>query len=155
MVRGKGIAADGRGYMSTFFKGMLFTCGGLTVLGILVIGGIALVAGSMSSGGNQPAPGEPGEPIVIQVSGTDGIPFSGNYGDMEGGQSVDGTVPQSYETDISQDIMDMDILTANFQKNGAGGELTVEITRGDEVLASQTTTAEYGVVDVTWSPSDQ
>lgn len=140
--------------MRNLGKGVLFGCGIMLAFGIVVIVGIALIAGGMSSEGGQPAPGEPGDPIVIQVSGTDGISFSGNYGNTEGGQTVDGTVPQTYETDISQDIMDMDILTASFQKTGAQGELTIEITRGGEVLASQTTTAEYGVVDVTWSPSD-
>lgn len=80
--------------------------------------------------------------------------FTGSYGNIDTTRSVDGTVPAEYEVKVDTGFMSFDAVTAVMQKAGAGaGELGVEIVVGGEVVKQTSTTAEYGVVTVTWSPT--
>jgi hypothetical protein len=80
----------------------------------------------------------------IRISGTPGLSFSGSYGAMQAGgsmqmQSVDGKVPQTYKITGS-------IGSATFQKQSAQGRLVVEIWRDGKLIKQGYTDAAYGVV---------
>lgn len=71
--------------------------------------------------------------------------WSGTVGGDGSTRSVDGSGTETF--DVSGDPM---IVSANGQKqDGGSGELTVEILQSGEVIARQSTTAEYGVAQVT------
>lgn len=78
---------------------------------------------------------------VIEITGTEGLQFSGSIGGGTNSRSIDGTAPSSYEV-VGWSAV------AVIQKKGVGGTLTVTIKEGGKELNSQTTTAEYGVVTV-------
>lgn len=91
--------------------------------------------------------------VLVRVTGNES--FSGNYGTLESSRSVDGVAPAEYPVEVDTGFFSMDSVTAVMQKNGAGsGELGVEIVVDGEVVRETSTTAEYGVVDVSWSPSE-
>lgn len=85
--------------------------------------------------------------VEIRITGSPGLSFSGSYGDLGGLRSVDGTVPATYT------IVDptYDMVSAVFQKQVEEGTLTVQLVKDGVVVASQTTTAAYGLVTVTYS----
>ncbi len=138
--------------MRNLGRGVLFGCGAMLALGIVIVVIIAVISAAMSEGGGG---GEPAsENIVVRVTGDEGIPFSGNYGELDGSQSVQGTTPMEYEVPIDTGLASIDSLTAVMQKEGAEGELTVQIVRDGKVVAERSTTAEYGLVDLAWSPNE-
>lgn len=77
----------------------------------------------------------------IKVTGS--APFSGAILVVRDGKSeqrsVDGQAPTSYQEQGT-------LVSVSFQKKQAGGTLGVEILKDGQPAASQTTTAEYGVV---------
>lgn len=79
--------------------------------------------------------------FTINVTGSG--PFSGSIMVVRDGKSeqrsVEGTAPTSYSENGS-------IVSVSFQKKGAAGTLGVDISKDGKSVASQTTTAEYGVV---------
>jgi hypothetical protein len=91
----------------------------------------------MASGGNSN--------YVIRVEGSPGLSFSGSYmGVTSSGsqqQSVDGTVPASYNVSGS-------IVSATFQKKSESGSLTVSIEMNGRAVQKSTTSAAYGVVSI-------
>jgi hypothetical protein len=104
---------------------------------------------------NEPS-GEPavaGSDVVVRVTGS-GV-FSGNYGTLETSRSVDGVAPAEYAVeDLDTDAFSFDSVTAVMQKTGAGtNELGVQIIVDGEVVQESYTSAEYGVAQVSWSPS--
>jgi hypothetical protein len=55
--------------------------------------------------------------------------------------------------DVQTGAFDFDSISASFQKREAGpGTLRVESLSEGEVVASQDTSAEFGVASVNWSP---
>lgn len=108
-----------------------------------------------------PPEGEPsGEPavsgsdVVVRVTGSGA--FSGNYGTLETSRSVDGVAPAEYAVeDLDTGAFSFDSVTAVMQKTGAGtNELGVQIVVDGEVVQESYTSAEYGVAQVSWGPSD-
>jgi len=92
--------------------------------------------------------GKGGEPCThCDGEGTVELSFSGSYGDLSGQTSVDGTVPTTYTIGNPSG----DIVSAVFQKQTEGGTLTVQLVKDGVVVASQTTTAAYGIVSVSHS----
>ncbi|MGB5924885.1 MAG: hypothetical protein WBH01_02180 [Dehalococcoidia bacterium] len=82
----------------------------------------------------------------IKISGTGGLEFSGSYMvTTSNGQvvskSVDGMIPEQYSVSGT-------LVSVMFQKQTEEGTLRVEIVKGNEVIASEETTAEYGIVSV-------
>jgi hypothetical protein len=74
------------------------------------------------------------------------VKFSGSYmvitsGGQTTSRSVDGTTPAEYTVQGS-------IVSCVFQKADKGGSLTVNIIKGGKVVASEHTTADYGVVSI-------
>ena len=89
----------------------------------------------------------PGNSVFqIKVSGTEGLEFSGSYmvttADAKvTSKSVDGFVPEQYSVTGT-------MVSVVFQKQTEAGFLSVEIIKGDEVIANEYTTAAYGVVSI-------
>lgn len=79
--------------------------------------------------------------FTINVTGSG--PFSGSIMVLRDGKaeqrSVEGTAPTSYSETGST-------VSVSFQKKGTGGTLGVDISKDGHSVASQSTTAEYGVV---------
>lgn len=93
---------------------------------------------------------------VVRVSGTPGTAYSGAYGTIEEGQTVDDAVledePTDYEVKAEGGVLDA--VAAVFRKTQSddAGLLRIEILVDDEVVAEDETSAEFGVVNVSWSP---
>lgn len=96
--------------------------------------------------------------VVVRVWGTPGIDYSGSYGATQGQRTVDGTLgaePTEYDVDAKTGRFEFDAISAVFQKKSPGaGSLLVQIMSKGEVVASQETSAEFGVASVTWSPQN-
>ncbi|MBX3171104.1 MAG: hypothetical protein KF760_27095 [Candidatus Eremiobacteraeota bacterium] len=79
--------------------------------------------------------------FTINVTGSG--PFSGSIMVIRDGKSeqrsVEGTAPTSYSESGT-------LVSVSFQKKQAAGTLGVDISKDGKSVASQTTTAEYGVV---------
>ena len=99
------------------------------------------------------------EEVLVRISGTQGVQYSGNFGSTRGQRTVDGTLgvePDEYDVEAETGTFEFDVVTATFQKRSQGpGGLRVEIVSGGEVVAAQETTADFGVVSVTWSPQER
>lgn len=106
------------------------------------------------SGGSSGEPAVSGSDVVVRVTGSGA--FSGNYGTLETSRSVDGVAPAEYAVeDLDTGTFSFDSVTAFMQKNGAGtNELGVQIIVDGEIVQESYTSAEYGVAQVSWSPSD-
>jgi hypothetical protein len=157
---------------------VVFGCGGLLALGVLIV----VVAALVSGGGDQKTadeeqkaePVEENEPkevaeekeekaateeILVRISGTQGVQYSGSYGTTQGQRTIDGTLgvePDEYAVEPETGTFEFDVVTAGFQKRSQGpGALRVEIVSGGEVVAAQETTAEFGLASVTWSPQER
>jgi len=85
--------------------------------------------------------------IHVQCSGL----WTGNYGDILGQQSVDGSGDHTFT--LERKGQSDWVVSVEFQKNGLGAHpLTVSLKTPDgEVLESKSTTAEFGSVTITWS----
>ncbi len=97
--------------------------------------------------------------LVVRVSGTQGIAYSGNYGKIvEGsqGSSFEGgrAVYDILEAEpVDYEVGDEEGAFAFFQKIQHGeGILRVEILKDGEAVASRETSAELATVDVVWPP---
>ena len=125
------------------------------MLGALVIGGYQLVKSfgadlgdpsGGASGGTNPS-------LVIRVSGTPGVPFSGNITTAEGTENISGTVgatPTDFE--ISGDgVAGLSVVTVNVRSQGTGS-LKVELLENGQVVQVQETSAASGTVSLTYSP---
>ena len=96
--------------------------------------------------------------VAVRVSGTQLVQYSGSYGTAQGQRSVDGILgsgPNEYDVEARTGRFEFDVISATLQKRSpGGGTLRVEIPSKGKVVASQETTAEYGVASVSWSPQN-
>ncbi|SEO72234.1 zinc-ribbon domain-containing protein [Halorientalis persicus] len=105
---------------------------GYVVATLVILG--ALVGGGAGGGGGQDVY------VVVDYSGD----WSGAIGTAGNMRSVQGS--GQTRLDVPDDAT---IVSANAQKrDGAAGTLTIRIMRGDEVVAQQSTSAQYGVAQV-------
>lgn len=146
---------------STVWRGTKLAFGGCVVLPILLLIGLAgcaaLIAGM---GGVEESPKE--EPasevssVTVRVSGSTGLRYSGNYGTANGGgRSVDGQLDggyDDYQVPVKGGTFDFDMVTAFFQKMDQEGTLQIEILVNGQAVKAQQTSAQYGTVDVSYSP---
>ena len=102
---------------------------------------------------SEPTDEETGE-IFVRVTGDPGISFSGNIGTLDGSRSVEGTTPEEFAVEVDTGTFAFDSVSALAQNSDGSGNLVVQIVRDGEVVKEQSTTAQYGVADVTWSPSE-
>lgn len=141
-------------------------CGVLAARGVLLIFVLALGALLMAGcGGSQdeaadidvPARPEEATNVVVRVSGTEGVAYSGNYGTLEGpAEIVDDTVgaePTDYEVQVQEGVSDG--VFASFRKTEPGqGELRVQIVADEKVVVESRTLAELGAADAAWLPQE-
>jgi hypothetical protein len=91
--------------------------------------------------------------VVLRISGTPGVQFSGNYTMPQGSQEISGALgadPTDYNLG-GQDVGGMSVLTANVQKQGTYGTLKVEILKDGQIVQSAETNATNNAVSVTSS----
>ena len=141
-------------------------CGVLAARGVLLIFVLALGALLMAGcGGSQdeaadidvPARPEEATNVVVRVSGTEGVAYSGNYGTLEGpAEIVDDTVraePTDYEVQVQEGVSDG--VFASFRKTEPGqGELRVQTLADEKVVVESKTLAELGAADAAWLPQE-
>jgi hypothetical protein len=135
---------------------VLATLGSLLVF-VLALGALLSGCGGSQNDADADVPPSPDEAnsVVVRVSGTDGIAYSGTYGTIEGTlETVDDTIgsePKDYDVEVQEGVSDG--VTAGFQKTEAGkGELKVQILGDDKVVVESRTLAEYGAVNADWFP---
>ena len=78
---------------------------------------------------------------IIEISGTNGLQFSGSIGGAGNSRTIEGNVPATYKV-IGWPAV------AVIQKKEELGTLIVSIKENNKLLNSQSTTAAYGVVTV-------
>ncbi len=137
---------------------MVAGLGLISVLAALIFGAFLMVnslEGSLSGGlaGDAPSGGTAGS-LVLRISGTPGVEFSGNYTTPQGSQNLSGTLgttPTDYELG-GKGVAGLNVLTANVRKQGTNGTLKVEILKNGQLVQSRETNAANNTVSVTYSP---
>jgi hypothetical protein len=133
---------------------------GLTsVLAALIFVAFLMVNSLSENLGGGPAgdapPGGATGSLVLRISGTPGIQFSGNYTTPQGSQNISGalgTTSTDYQL-ADQGIAGLNVVTVNVQKQGMGGTLKVEILEDGQIVQSAETSATNNTVSVTYSSS--
>jgi len=98
--------------------------------------------------------------ITIRVSGGASgareIPFSGSYGTLsEGWTLVEGTTPAKYQVEVKSGYAQPDIVTTDVQKQTEDNTtLAVLIVSEGKIKQEQSTTEPFGVVSVSYNPSE-
>jgi hypothetical protein len=129
----------------------------ISVLAALIIVGVLMVnslGGSFGGGsaGDTPSGGAANS-VVLRISGTPGVQFSGQYTTPEGSQSISGTIgaaPTDYELG-GEGVAGLNLVTATVQKQGTYGTLKVELLKNSQVVQSGETSATNNSVSVTYS----
>ena len=138
-------------------RGLVAALGMISVLAVLIIVALLMVnslEGSLSGGlpGDAPAGGDAGS-LVLRISGTPGVEFSGNYTTPQGSQNISGTLG-STPTDYNlggEAIAGVNVISVNVQKQGTYGTLKVEALKNGQVIQSAETSATSNAVSLTFS----
>ena len=139
-------------------RSLVAALGFISVLATLVIVGVLMVnslGGSLGGGsaGEMLSEGATNS-VVLRISGTPGLQFSGNYTTPQGTQDFNGTLgttPTDYKLGGAS-VAGLNLVTANVQKQGTYGILKVEILKDGQVVQSGETDATNNTVSVTYSP---
>jgi ABC-type glycerol-3-phosphate transport system substrate-binding protein len=132
----------------------------LLLLAIILIAAVASGCTVTTSNNQQPSTTTPEttangtKSATIRITGTSGTPFKGSYGSTRTGiKSVEAKIPQDYEVRYFPQAFDT--LKANIQKQTADdSKLTLQIIVDGETKEERTTATDFGVVLVSWSPSE-
>lgn len=81
----------------------------------------------------------------VAVTGTPGLTFSGSIGTLGDTRTVEGTVPATFSVTPDKTIK---VVSAVIQKKEEAGTLTVEIRSVGQTVKTGTTTAEFGLVNI-------
>ena len=145
-------ASTGHGALAA--RGALFVFE-LALVGLLVVG----CGGSQDEADiDVPASPEEATNVVVRVSGTEGVAYSGNYGTLAGPVEIvdDATVgaePTDYEVQVQEGSTDGVI--ASFRKVEPGqGELRVQTLADEKVVVESRTLAELGAANADWLPQE-
>ncbi len=138
-------------------RGLVAALGLISVLAALIFVALLMMnsLGSSLSGGlagDAPSGGTAGS-LVLRISGTPGVEFSGDYMTPQGSQNFSGTLgstPTDYELG-GEGIAGVNVVSANVQKQETYGTLKVEILENGRVVQSAQTTAANSPVSVTYS----
>ena len=138
-------------------RSLVATLGFITILATLIIVGVLMVnslGASLGGGfGDDTPSGGATNSVVLRISGTPGVQFSGNYTTPQGSEDISGTLgadPTDYKLG-GEDVAGMSVLTANVQKQGTYGTLKVEILKDGQVVQSAETSTTNNAVSVTYS----
>lgn len=130
----------------------------ISVLAALIIVALLMVnslGGSFAGGSAGDAPSDgAAESVVLRISGTPGLQFSGSYTTPRGTKNISGTLgttPTDYDLG-GEGVAGLNVVTANVQKLGASGTLKVEILKNGQVVQSAETNATNNTVSLTYSP---
>jgi outer membrane biosynthesis protein TonB len=86
--------------------------------------------------------------IIVRITGTEGLSFSGRVGSAQELKRVQGSVPEEYELPFRGAAV-----TAAVRKQEPGrGTLGVEVVRGGEVVDSKDTSSTPGILNIVWTP---
>ena len=139
-------------------RAVVASLGFISVLAALIIAALLMVnsmGGSLAGGSAANAPSEgPAESVVLRISGTPGLQFSGNYTTPEGSRNFSGTLgvdPTDYDLG-GEGVAGFNVVTANVYKEGTSGTLKVEILENGQVVQSAAANATNDTVSVTYSP---
>ncbi len=131
----------------------------ISVLAALIIVAVLMVnsLGSSLSGGLAGDAGSGGDAssLVVRISGTPGVGFTGNYTTPKGSQNISGTLgttPTDYNLG-GEGVGSFNMVTANVQRQSTSGTLKVEILKNGRVVQSAETSAATNTVSVTYSSS--
>ncbi len=163
--------------MGRYVRWGLIGCGALSILGtglvllLLVVGLLAGAPETETLGGVEKTPNEGAqenapaaeageETIIVRVSGTQGVRYSGTYGRVGNSRSVSGVLgaePVDYPIEgVKTGAFDYDYVDAFFSKDNARpGTIRVELIRDGRVVNESETSAQYGSASVSWSPQDE
>ncbi len=137
-------------------RGVVAGLGLISVLAALVFVGYLAVnsfGGSLVGGTvNDAVSGE--DSVVLRISGTPGVRFSGNYATAGGSQNISGTLganPMDYDLS-GKGVAGVNVVTANVRRQGSQGTVKVEIVKNGQVVQSKETNATTDTVSVTYSP---
>ena len=126
-------------------------------LGVALVFVVALVVfgAAATRPGEQKA--KTSDTVTVRITGDPGLQFSGSYGTARSGQQrVDGTTPTEFEVEQESGALSGDTLSVTAQKIIAGSdELRIQIVRDGEVVKEQATTAQFGVVTLTYRPTER
>src|SRR5215216_4226398 len=138
-------------------RSLVATLGFITVLSTLIIVGVLMVNSFGASLGGGFAvdtpPGGATNSVVLRISGTPGVQFSGNYTTAQGSQDISGTLgtaPTDYKLG-GEGVGGMSVVSVDVQKQGTYGSLKVEILKDGQVVQSAETNATNNAVSVTAS----
>src|ERR687889_21054 len=141
-------------------RSLVAALGFITVLSTLIIVGVLMVnsmgaslGGGLGGLGGDTPPGGATNSVVLRISGTPGVQFSGNYTTPQGSQDISGTIgaaPTDYKLG-GEGVAGMSVVTVNVQKQETYGTLKVEILKDGQVVQSAETTATNNAVSVTYS----
>jgi hypothetical protein len=102
-----------------------------------------------------PAAPENTRTLTIRVGGLTGQSFGANFGNLSSSRSVEGRAPADYEVRINTDPGSGDYITATAWKTtGDSNELKIQLLDNGSVIRESSTTKDYGVVAVRWSPDE-
>ena len=139
-------------------RAVVASLGFISVLAALIIAALLMVnsmGGSLAGGSAVNAPSEgAAESVVLRISGTPGLQFSGNYSTPESSKNISGTLgvdPTDYDLG-GEGVAGFNVVTANVYKEETNGTLKVEILENGQVVQSAATNATNNTVSVTYSP---
>jgi hypothetical protein len=139
-------------------RAVVASLGFISVLAALIIAALLMVnsmGGSLAGGSAVNAPSEgAAESVVLRISGTPGLQFSGNYTTPESSKNISGTLgvdPTDYDLG-GEGVAGFNVVTANVYKEDTSGTLKVEILENGQVVQSAATNATNNTVSVTYSP---
>jgi hypothetical protein len=132
--------------------GLISVLAALIFVAFLMVNSLggSLLGGSV---GDDPSGGA-ADSLVLRISGTPGVQFSGNYTTPRGSQNFSGTLgatPTDYELG-GEGVAGLNVVTANVQKQGTTGTLKVEILENGRVVQSAETNVANNALSVTYSP---
>jgi hypothetical protein len=138
-------------------RGLAAALGLISVLATLIFVALLMVdsfGGGLTGGlgGDAPSGGDAGS-LVLRISGTPGVQFSGNYTTPQGSQNISGTIgttPTDYGLG-GEGVAGLNVVTVNVQKQGMGGTLRVEILKNGRGVQSAETNATNNAVSLTYS----
>jgi hypothetical protein len=135
--------------------GLISVLAALILVAILVVNSLS---GSLLGGSVDDAPsGGATDSLVLRISGTPGVEFSGNYTTPQGSQNFSGalgTTPTDYKLG-GEGVAGLTVVTANVQKLGITGTLKVEILENGQVVQSGETNAANNTVSLVYSPQGE
>jgi len=94
------------------------------------------------------------ETVTIRVVGDPGLAFTGNYGNIDTSRSVEGTTPAEFQQEVEAGFLVFDSVSVVMQNASGSGELMVQLIVAGEVVKEASTTAQYGVVSVNYTPGE-